>query len=59
MVEIAAGTRAGEVCKVTGRGVAQWGGGGKGDLLVKIQVVVPTKLSARQRKLIEELGRGQ
>ncbi len=56
-LHIPAGTQSGEVFKLKGQGVPHLRGRGKGDLLVKVQVVVPTKLSARQRKLIEELGR--
>ncbi len=56
-LHIPAGTQSGEVFKLKGQGVPHLRGRGRGDLLVKVQVVVPTKLSARQRKLIEELGR--
>jgi DnaJ-class molecular chaperone len=32
-------------------------GGGQGDELVRVKVVVPTGLSARERELFEELHR--
>jgi molecular chaperone DnaJ len=32
-------------------------GGGRGDLLVRIRLVVPTKLSSRQRELLDELAK--
>jgi molecular chaperone DnaJ len=32
-------------------------GSGKGDLLVTVHVTVPTKLSRRERELLEELAR--
>jgi molecular chaperone DnaJ len=39
-----------------GRGVPYLRGNGRGDQLVVVQVATPTKLTARQRELLCELG---
>lgn len=54
-VRIPPGTPGGRVLRVRGRGVPS--PGGAGDLLVTIQVEVPTSLDDRQRELIGELAR--
>jgi molecular chaperone DnaJ len=51
-----AGTPHGKVLTFRGHGLPDMHGGGRGDLLVRIRLVVPTKLTARQRELIEELA---
>jgi molecular chaperone DnaJ len=48
------GTPSGKTFKVSGRGVET--AKGTGNLLVTVEVVVPTDLSAEQRKLVEELA---
>lgn len=50
------GTPSGKTFKVTGRGVET--PKGTGNLLVTVEVVVPTNVSPEQRKLIEELQAG-
>ncbi|MDT0212892.1 DnaJ C-terminal domain-containing protein [Rothia sp. ARF10] len=52
-VRIAPGTPSGRVLRVKGRGVA--GKSGRGDLLAKVQVVVPAALSDRAREAVEVL----
>jgi DnaJ-class molecular chaperone len=53
------GTQPGRVFRIRGRGIPQAAGKNapRGDHLVRIQVDVPTELSAKQRELIEELAR--
>lgn len=53
------GTQPGRVFRIRGRGIPQASGktAPRGDHLVRIQVEVPTELTARQRELIEELAR--
>ena len=51
------GTQSGTVLRVRGQGVPQLGGRGRGDLHVLVRVVVPTKLSSEQRKLLEQLAK--
>jgi molecular chaperone DnaJ len=41
---------------VKGRGVPSAGGGPPGDLLVTVEVAVPSKLSAAERRAVEELA---
>jgi len=55
-LKIPAGTQPGEMIKLKGKGMPQLYGRGKGDLIVKIQVSIPKKLSQRQRKAIKEYG---
>jgi molecular chaperone DnaJ len=52
-VKIPPGTESGKTLRVKGRGAPK-PGGGRGDLLVTVQVAVPRKLSRAQRKLLEE-----
>ena len=51
-VRVPAGTPSGRTLRVGGRGIP----GTDGDLLVTLDVVVPTSLSPRERDLIEQLG---
>ncbi len=57
-VEIAVGTPTGRVVRVRGAGLPGLRGG-RGDLLARLVVWVPTKLTAAERRQIEELGRGE
>jgi molecular chaperone DnaJ len=54
-VKVPAGSRNGRTLRVRGRG-ARRARGGKGDLLVKIEIEVPQKLSRREKQLLEELA---
>jgi len=40
---------------VKGRGAPKLNGGGKGDLLARLRVVVPTKLTKAEREALENL----
>jgi molecular chaperone DnaJ len=53
--DLSPGTQHGELFRLSGKGVPELGGPGRGDLIVAVRVQVPTKLSARQRELIEQL----
>ena len=58
-LKVPAGTQSGRVLRVRGRGVPAAGGrnGGKpGDLLVKVEVLVPTELSEEERAAVESLA---
>lgn len=50
-------TASGRTFRLPGYGVPHLRGGGRGDQLVRVKVVVPTGLSARERELFEELRR--
>jgi len=54
-IRIPAGTQAGTLIRLRGQGVPHVRGGGRGDEYVKIQLKVPTKLSRRQKELLDEL----
>ncbi len=54
-VKIPAGTPSGKTFRVRGRGITPDRGRG-GDLLVTVQVAVPTKVSKAEKKLLEELA---
>ncbi|MBV9463597.1 MAG: molecular chaperone DnaJ [Verrucomicrobiae bacterium] len=54
--KIPAGTQSGTIFRVKGRGMPRLERHGKGDLLVKVTVEVPTHLNAEQRKKLEEFA---
>jgi len=53
-VEVAAGAQPGEVIRLSGSGMPHVNGRRRGDLHVHLRVVVPKRVSAEQRHLIEE-----
>lgn len=52
-----AGTQPGAVFHLKGKGVPKLQGTGRGEEIVIINVVIPTKLDAAQKKLLVELGK--
>lgn len=54
-VKIPAGTEPGRTLRVRGRG-APTRGGGRGDLLVTVDIAVPRKLTRTQRKMLEDFA---
>ncbi|MBF0564379.1 MAG: molecular chaperone DnaJ [Nitrospirae bacterium] len=56
-IRIPAGTQSGELFRLKGEGVQRVNGGGKGDMIVKVFIDVPKKLSQRQRELLEEFAK--
>jgi molecular chaperone DnaJ len=56
-VRVPPGTQPGTVLRIKGKGVTHRGGLGRGDQRVEVNVEVPTRLTDRQRQLLEELGR--
>lgn len=57
-LDVAAGTASGHTARVRGKGLAGLRGG-RGDLHVQVRVWVPGKLSAAERKLLEELRKAE
>jgi len=55
-VEVPAGAQHGQEIRLRGKGVPRLRGAGRGDLHVVMNVVVPAKLSKRERELLHELG---
>ena len=54
-VEVSAGSQSGREIRLKGKGVPRLRGAGRGDLHVVLNVVVPAKLSKRERELLREL----
>jgi molecular chaperone DnaJ len=54
-VRVPPGTKSGQTLRLRGMGVPRIGGNGRGDQLVKVQLVTPKRLSKQQRRLLEEL----
>lgn len=57
MVKIRPGTQPGEIVRVKGNGMPKMRGYGKGDLIVRLGIVVPEKLTSQQRTLLEQLAK--
>ncbi|HXK34803.1 MAG TPA: molecular chaperone DnaJ [Dehalococcoidia bacterium] len=55
-LRIPAGTQTGEVFVVRGKGVPHLRGGGRGDMLVRTNVVTPKQLSKEQKELLRKLA---
>jgi molecular chaperone DnaJ len=58
-LEIVGGTQSGTTYRLRGRGMPHVRGSGRGDLLVSVGVVVPTKLARRERELLEEFAKAR
>ncbi|MBI2952945.1 MAG: molecular chaperone DnaJ [Chloroflexi bacterium] len=56
-IKIPPGTQSGKVFRLKDRGVPHLRGGGRGDMQVKVKVVVPTQLTDEQRNLLMHLAR--
>ncbi|MGQ9759280.1 MAG: molecular chaperone DnaJ [Candidatus Methanomethylicaceae archaeon] len=57
VVNIRPGTQPGEILRVKGKGMPRLDGHGRGNLIIRVNVEVPTKLTPRQRELLEELAK--
>src|SRR5262245_28892525 len=55
MIDVQAGTQTGRLLRLRGKGIKSLQRSGSGDLLVRIVVVVPSKVSDRAKKLFQEL----
>ncbi|MHB2015811.1 MAG: molecular chaperone DnaJ [Candidatus Xenobia bacterium] len=55
-LKVNAGTQSGQEFKVKGKGMPVLQGYGRGDLYVKIQVMTPTSLNDKQKKLLREFA---
>ena len=55
LLTIPQGIESGKVLKVSGKGIPHFSGLGRGNMLVEIEVVTPTKLTKEQKELLERL----
>jgi len=55
-LQVPAGTQPGDTVTLRGKGLSRLRRGGKGDLVVHLRVVVPRKLSAKQRELLRQVA---
>lgn len=56
-VKISPGTQSNSIIKLKGKGLPKYGGYGRGDEFVRINVKVPTKINDAQKALLKELDR--
>jgi len=56
-LKIPPGTQSGTTFRLKGRGLPHLRGGAHGDQLIRVQVEVPTHLTAEQKKILEEYSR--
>jgi molecular chaperone DnaJ len=55
-VTIPEGIQSGKVLRLRGKGLPALRGGGRGSLLVRVVVETPTRLSAEEKRLLDELS---
>ncbi|NLA60745.1 MAG: J domain-containing protein [Firmicutes bacterium] len=56
-MDVPAGTQPGAVLRLRGKGMPRLRSKGRGDMLVRISVRVPTKLTSREKEVLRELGK--
>ena len=58
-LKVPAGTQDGRVFRIRGKGAPKLKGGGSGDLKVRVKVIVPKRLTDKQRELLESFAAEQ
>jgi len=51
------GTQPGEIIRLRGKGMPRFRGNGRGDMIVRVEIEVPEKLTQQQRTLLEQLAK--
>ncbi|MBN1322080.1 MAG: molecular chaperone DnaJ [Thermoleophilia bacterium] len=55
-LKVPAGTQDGKLLKIKGKGAPKLGGAGKGDLLARINVLIPESLNGEQKELLKKFA---
>ena len=55
-IKIAAGTHAGKVLRLRGKGLPDVNGYGRGDIMVVVDITIPDELTKEERNLVEKLS---
>jgi molecular chaperone DnaJ len=58
-IDIPAGTQAGKTIRLQGKGIPHLNGYGNGDEIVRVNIHIPTKLSASERELLKQLQKSE
>ncbi len=54
-LKIPSGVESGKIFRISGNGIPRFGGIGRGNLYVKINIITPKNLTKKQKELLEEL----
>ncbi|MFQ5951483.1 MAG: molecular chaperone DnaJ [Candidatus Geothermarchaeales archaeon] len=57
VLKIPSGTQSGTVFRIKGKGMQKLNGFGRGHLYVQVDVVTPSKLTSKQKKLLQDLSK--
>jgi molecular chaperone DnaJ len=56
-LKVPSGTEDGKLLRIKGRGAPRLKGSGQGDVLARIKIEVPKRVSKKQRELLEQLAK--